>query len=76
MARDFKPELLFLQVHGALDELTFSYRIFDILKINDTGYRCSDMLQDLLDIFLLRCANLLNLDKDSANVGLMKILGF
>lgn len=31
-ARDFKAELVFLQVHRALDELAFSYRIFGLLK--------------------------------------------
>lgn len=33
MARDFKPELLFLQVHRALDELAFSYRVFGFLEM-------------------------------------------
>lgn len=66
MARHLKPELLFLQVYRALDELVFSYRVFGLLKIMGIGYRCSEMLQDLLDIFFLRRSNLLNLEEDSA----------
>lgn len=72
MARDFKPELLFLQVHRALYELAFSYRIFGFLEM------VTQVIGVLTSLKISWISSFwdVNLDEDSADVGLMKMQGF
>lgn len=71
MARHLKPQLLFFACIQSIGWAGFQLQNIWSFEDNGIGYKCSEMLQDLLDIFFLPHNNLLHLEEGSADVDLM-----